>query len=1119
MSPLPCPQCQEPAAFSKKRGCYYCAECELAFEGEAGAGAAGATPAAPAVRALKLFLSYGRDGYVSEVRALRDALRARGHEVWFDEEQLGIGLDWEMRIEKGLAWCDRVVLTMTPHSVRRPDGFCLNEIAKAMEQQKPIIPLLLAEVPEGAPTSICRIQYLDWRDAVPAAEKAERFTQRLARLCEAIEEDKLDFEGGQQRLLRHLQPLNYDGDILHHVARFHGRSRLFARLTQWLDDPAGAQRLWLTGTPGLGKSAIAATLAHRWGETGAMHFCVAGHQDKADPARAVLSIAYQLSQRLDLYRQRLGHLELEREVTKDPRALFDTLLVGPLARNFPPPQRACLVVIDALDEATLPDGSNPLAELVATQWSRLPAWLRLLVTSRPDVEVQAWLHGLPVLALSGSDPEQRADLRQHLESELQEILGPRGKAVDPDKVERILDRSEGAFHYVTLLLEDVRDGRCEPDDAVDLPAGMTGFYRQSFARRFADLAAYRAEQLPVLRLLLAAPEPVPLAILAGATARSSLEVRQQLAGLGSLVVVARAEAGWDDEWDTARLSHTSLRRWLTGVHEVTRMPVAGPHAAQPDVGALAAQVLARWDAGARHGFVCRCLWGLLKAVGDHTAMDRLAFDVSRHWQPLKLERALEPAEHAARTALAGLDGEPGLAASSAQPVTLACGRLRHLADLYLACGKSSAALQEVRRALPLAETLVAQAPADAQAQAQAEVAAVCFRIGDALQAQGDLPGALADYRKALSATQAIIDRHPHDAQAQRTLSVGLIRTGDVMQAQGDLGGALEVYRAALAIRQRLADEDPANVARQRDLLVGHNRVGAMLEAQGRLAEAQAEFAKDLSITQRLAALAPEDANWQRSLSVSHTCLGDVRQAEGDLAGALESFAQALAIREGLLRQDPTLAGAQRDLSGALHRVGEVLAAQGQVDEALGRHRMGLAIRTQLVLQDPANAGWQQDLAAAHHFVADTLALQGDLEGATAAYRACLQVLQQALASTPNSMRARHHAAIGHASLARLLLPAGRIEEARDLLATAGQMLQGASDPNSAGAIFDLAAVTALGALIDQARAGGAPSPGNEALARLPVSREGLAGHFLARRFRRAFLPLVLEHLGHNALPT
>ena len=1130
MSQLPCPQCEEPAAFSKKRGCYYCAECELAFEGASVPGDAAAAPAAKPVRPLKLFLSYGRDGYTAEVRALRDALRARGHEVWFDEEQLATGLDWELRIERGLAWCDRVVLTMTPHSVRRPDGYCLNEIAKAMERQKLIIPLLLVEVPDGAPTSICRIQYLDWRDAVPVAEKAERFTQRMARLLEAIEEDKLDFEGGQQRLLRHLQPLNYDGDILHHVARFQGRTRLFERIGQWLADPQGAQRLWLTGAPGLGKSAIAATLAHRWGETGAMHFCVAGHQDKADPARAVLSIAYQLSQRLDLYRQRLGHLELEREVAKDPRTLFDTLLVGPLARNFPAPDKPCLVVIDALDEATQPDGGNPLAELVATQWGRLPPWLRLLVTSRPDVEVQTWLHGLQTLALSGGDPEQLADLQAHLEHQLQVILEPRRKAVRAEAVQRVLDRSEGAFHYVTLLLEDVREGRCDPDDPVDLPAGMNGFYRQSFARRFQDVSAYRAAYLPLLELLLAAPEPVPLSLLAAATQRLALQVRQQLAGLGSLVAIERAESGWSEEWDTARLAHASLRRWLAGVDPATRMPSAGHYAAQPAVKPLAAQVLAQWDdAGSRtgasnpagaaraglHGFVGRTVWALLKAAGDRGAMDRVAIDVSKHWSTRKLERALEPAEHAANAAQAALAAtssqpEPDLAAHQRASTTL-----RNLGDLRLACGQSSAALQAYRQAQPLAEVLAAQGPS--QEEGLSELAAVCNRTGDVLQAQGQLTAALSAYRQALSLAEELAVRRPTDAGVQRTLSVGYIRTGDVLQAQGDRVGALELYRAAWVIRARLASQDPADTARQRDLLVCHNRMGVMLEAQGRLDEALVDFRQDLAIATRLAAKEPDNPVWQRSLSVSHICVAGVMQAQGHLDQAVQVFGQALAIRERLARLDPMNAGAQYDLSEAHNRVAEALDAQGMADAALGHYRHALVLCERLAAHDPAHAGWQQDLAAVHHAIGGILISRGDLTGAEASFGRFVAMVRQALLATPQAVHLRHQLAIGQASLAHVQRAQGRLEDAWASLAPAREVFESLYDARDPGSVLDLASVTALGAGLSRAlaQATGARGPweaAEQVLASLPITGAGLPAPVLARRFRQAFLPLVRQAL-------
>jgi hypothetical protein len=600
-------------------------------------------------RKLKLFLSYGRDTFVEEVRALKVALEARGHQVWFDEEQLGIGLDWEDRIERGLEWCDRVVLTMTPHSVRRPDGYCLNELAKALERQKTIIPILLTDVPGGAPTSICRIQYLDWRDAVPAAQKPDRFLVRMARLCEAIEQDKLDFEGGQQRMLRILQPLNYLGDIERHVARFHGRKELFDRLRLWLDDPRAHQVVWLCGGSGLGKSAVAAMLAHQWGETGAVHFCVAGHVDKGDPRRAILSVAYQLSTYLDTYRARLMALDLEREIEKDARALFDALLVGPLAGDFPVPEKPWLVVIDALDEATQTDGSNDLAELVGQEWRKLPRWLRLAVTSQPDIEVQTWMSDVPVILLAGDDAEQRSDVRAYLERELAE----QDRSTTALVLDQMVERSEGAFQYVVLLLEEIRQGRCNPEDVIELPRGMQAAYLQTFKRRFVQTGVFEGQIQPMLALMLASPDPTPLAILAGALSVSVTEIRRRLGQLGSMVSIQSEQGARDPVWDTVRFSQSSLRSWLTTIDERTRQPVAGPFATDADEGIkrLAAELLRLWDARAAVSvatFVERHVFRLLVQSRDTSAQDRIALDVARHWEKRSLSLAYPPAAHAAR---------------------------------------------------------------------------------------------------------------------------------------------------------------------------------------------------------------------------------------------------------------------------------------------------------------------------------------------------------------------------------------------------------------------------------------------------------------------------------------
>jgi hypothetical protein len=89
------------------------------------------SPADLHVKPLPVSLNYGRDEHLAEALALKQALEQRGHEVLFEQAQLGHGQDWEHRAEQGMAWCGRVLLTTMPHSVRRPVGHCLNGLVDA----------------------------------------------------------------------------------------------------------------------------------------------------------------------------------------------------------------------------------------------------------------------------------------------------------------------------------------------------------------------------------------------------------------------------------------------------------------------------------------------------------------------------------------------------------------------------------------------------------------------------------------------------------------------------------------------------------------------------------------------------------------------------------------------------------------------------------------------------------------------------------------------------------------------------------------------------------------------------------------------------------------------------
>ncbi|KAG7387848.1 hypothetical protein PHYPSEUDO_013619 [Phytophthora pseudosyringae] len=130
---------------------------------------------------LKIFLSYGHDRFQALAFHLKAALQRRGHVVWLDIERLSAGIDWEEGIAGALAWVrdagqdGRVLLVMTPHALRRPDGYCLNEVARAASLRLNIFPVMVAEsVP---PPSIAMLPFFDMRDCVPGDVDHQIHTQ------------------------------------------------------------------------------------------------------------------------------------------------------------------------------------------------------------------------------------------------------------------------------------------------------------------------------------------------------------------------------------------------------------------------------------------------------------------------------------------------------------------------------------------------------------------------------------------------------------------------------------------------------------------------------------------------------------------------------------------------------------------------------------------------------------------------------------------------------------------------------------------------------------------------------------------------------------------------------
>ena len=565
-----CPKCaSENVVVSKKRGVNFCEDCGHEF--------VPVNPVAP----MRIFLSYGHDSNEELVRRIKADLEKRGHDVWFDKSEIKGGHDWRRSITEGIVDSHRVLSFLSKHSTRDP-GVCLDEIAIAIGAKGGNIQTILVESEKevNPPPSISHIQWLDmhdWKEQRDAGEAAweKWYQEKLAEIVVVVESDQSRrFAGEIKTLEEYLKPISSDSRIGQLLKKpLVGRVWLFEAIEQWRNAADRASRLfWIMGAPGVGKSAFAAHLTHYGRDKViAVQFCEYDKPDHRNAQRIVRTLAFQIATWLPDYRKLLLTLpEIKGEGLnrKNPDELFDYLLVHPLKLSIVGGRERYLIVIDALDEAG-GNGRNELVAMLARNAPRLPDWIGIVVTSRPESDVIAPLQGLNPFVLDTATESNRADIRDYLRRELASHLQNRP---DADRlVEQVLEKSEGVFLYVERFCDDVQRGYLSLDHPEQSPQGLGGIFFQYFQRQFPDLEKFRKDMRRALRAILAAREPLPISIIQAEAgwpeenlarlerprAWKQDELRDFIRSLGSLFSVALEQGE-----EVIKPYHKSLADWL-----------------------------------------------------------------------------------------------------------------------------------------------------------------------------------------------------------------------------------------------------------------------------------------------------------------------------------------------------------------------------------------------------------------------------------------------------------------------------------------------------------------------------------------------------------------------------
>ncbi len=89
------------------------------------------------------FISYGRADSKEFAIKLYNCLTSVGFNIWFDQNDIPLAVDFQNQIDDGIAKADNFLFIISPHAVNSP--YCQKEINLAVEYRKRIIPLLHIE--------------------------------------------------------------------------------------------------------------------------------------------------------------------------------------------------------------------------------------------------------------------------------------------------------------------------------------------------------------------------------------------------------------------------------------------------------------------------------------------------------------------------------------------------------------------------------------------------------------------------------------------------------------------------------------------------------------------------------------------------------------------------------------------------------------------------------------------------------------------------------------------------------------------------------------------------------------------------------------------------------------
>ncbi|XP_028416525.1 uncharacterized protein LOC114540601 [Dendronephthya gigantea] len=367
---------------------------------------------------------------------------------------------------------------------------------------------------------------------------------------DTIPEKKSRMESDED-LLRKLAKHNFKSKIKKKVNFFLPGTRewLLREVNEWFQMCENDSRVKLiTAGPGFGKSVFAAKICEDFkknGKLSACHFCDFSDSNLRVPMMMLQSLASQMCENVPGFKEMLLDQLKRPHQVQNLKDAFQIYLQNPLDELEIKEPR--LVVIDGLDESAA-DNKNEITHLIAEYFPDLPEYIKILVTSRPEISVaDLRLRDDQKTDIANVHDNNNSDLELYFEKCFPSLVGrevdKREMSQDFYKDHPYLSSHHRFWQNKTISLLSIFVAKCQGsflyayhfqsglrarydlekitnNDVIEfLPEGLHSVYERYFKRLEDELNAIKHEKfdvLNILAMLVASEEDLPLTFVAQA---------------------------------------------------------------------------------------------------------------------------------------------------------------------------------------------------------------------------------------------------------------------------------------------------------------------------------------------------------------------------------------------------------------------------------------------------------------------------------------------------------------------------------------------------------------------------------------------------------------------------